>query len=177
MKRPSVELSAGIVLVNYIRLSVSVVCPQMWFIACLCSEWNGNIRSEVILWGEPSLDMYHDDEVLLASCMLMISSWLMIMYCHVWGVCVTNNDGFWIGFIGTLLQLQPIITAHYQWLSKTRSIPYWTTSVFSSAVTDLVMIYESVTSSGSLVRRFTLHSWTLNFWFLLRLNHWVWFFC
>jgi hypothetical protein len=41
-----------------------------------------------------------------------------------------------IGFIGISLQLQPIITAHNQWLSKTRAIPYWTTSVFSSAVTN-----------------------------------------
>jgi hypothetical protein len=38
-----------------------------------------------------------------------------------------------IGFIGTSLQLQSIITAHNQWLSKTRSIPCWTTSVFCSA--------------------------------------------
>jgi hypothetical protein len=54
-----------------------------------------------------------------------------------------------IGFIGTYLQLQSIITAHNQWLSKTRSIPYWTTGVFSSTVTDLVLIYESVTSTAS----------------------------
>jgi hypothetical protein len=40
----------------------------------------------------------------------------------------------------------------------TRSIPYWTTSVFSSAVTDLVLSYESVTSSASAVCWFTLHS-------------------
>jgi hypothetical protein len=39
-----------------------------------------------------------------------------------------------IGLIGISLQLQPIITAHNQWLPKTRSIPYWTTSVFSSSV-------------------------------------------
>jgi hypothetical protein len=32
-------------------------------------------------------------------------------------------------------------------LPRTPSIPYWTTSVFSSTVTDLVLIYESVTSS------------------------------
>jgi hypothetical protein len=50
------------------------------------------------------------------------------------------------------------MTAHNQWLSKTRSIPYWTTSVFSSAMTDLVLIYESVTSSASIVRWLTLHS-------------------
>jgi hypothetical protein len=31
----------------------------------------------------------------------------------------------------------------------TRSTPYWTTSVFSYTVTDLVLIYESVTSSAS----------------------------
>jgi hypothetical protein len=41
-----------------------------------------------------------------------------------------------VGFIDTSLQLQSILTAHNQWLSKTRSIPYWTTSVFSSAVTN-----------------------------------------
>jgi hypothetical protein len=51
------------------------------------------------------------------------------------------------GFIGISLQLQSIMSAHSQWLSKTRSIPYWTTSVFSSTVTDLVLIYELVTST------------------------------
>jgi hypothetical protein len=53
------------------------------------------------------------------------------------------------GSIGTSLQLQSLMTAHNQWLSKTRSIPYWTTSVFSSTVTDMVSIYESLTSSAS----------------------------
>jgi hypothetical protein len=38
-----------------------------------------------------------------------------------------------IRFIGTSLKLESIITAHTQWLSKTRSIPYWTTSIFSPA--------------------------------------------
>jgi hypothetical protein len=66
-----------------------------------------------------------------------------------------------IYFLTLLLQLQLIITAHNQWLSETRSIPYWTTSVFSSTVTDLVLIYESVTSA-SIVRLLPLHSWTLN---------------
>jgi hypothetical protein len=69
------------------------------------------------------------------------------------------------------LQLQPITTAHNQWLSKTRSIPCRTTSVFSSTATDSVPIYESVTSSGSVIR--CLQGWTLNFWILLRLNHWT----
>jgi hypothetical protein len=38
-----------------------------------------------------------------------------------------------IRFIGTLLQLQSIMTAHSQWLSPTRSSPYWTTSYSSIA--------------------------------------------
>jgi hypothetical protein len=42
--------------------------------------------------------------------------------------------------------------------SMTRSIPYWTTSVFSSAVIDLVLIYEWVTSSAFIVLYLTLHS-------------------
>jgi hypothetical protein len=41
-----------------------------------------------------------------------------------------------IGFSGTSLQLQLIITAHNQGLSTTRSIPCWTTSVFSSTATN-----------------------------------------
>jgi hypothetical protein len=67
---------------------------------------------------------------------------------------VTNNNGFWTGCLDVLtppLQLKPITTAH-KLLPKTRSIPYWTTSVFSSAVIDLVLIYESVTSSVSVAR-------------------------
>jgi hypothetical protein len=40
-----------------------------------------------------------------------------------------------IGFIVTSLQLQSGMTAHNQWLSTTRSIPYWTKSVFSSTAT------------------------------------------
>jgi hypothetical protein len=71
---------------------------------------------------------------------------------------VINNNGFWIGWLdllALLLQLQSIIRAHKRWLPKTRSIPYWTTSVFSSTVTDLVLIYESVTSSASSVRWLT----------------------
>jgi hypothetical protein len=48
-------------------------------------------------------------------------------------------SGFWTGWLDLLvllLELQLIITAHNRWLSKTRSIPYWTTSVFSSTVTN-----------------------------------------
>jgi hypothetical protein len=68
-----------------------------------------------------------------------------------------------IGFIGTSLQLQSIITAHNQRLLTTRSIIYWTTSVFPFCVTDLLLIYKSATSSASVVRWLTLHSCTFNY--------------
>jgi hypothetical protein len=47
-------------------------------------------------------------------------------------------------------------------VTKTRSIPCWTTGVFSFTVTGLVLIYEFVTSSVSFVRWLTLHSGTFN---------------
>jgi hypothetical protein len=53
------------------------------------------------------------------------------------------------------------ITTNYnssQSMTKTGSILYWTMSVFSSVVIDLILIYESVTSSASVVRWLTLHS-------------------
>jgi hypothetical protein len=74
---------------------------------------------------------------------------------------VTNNNELcigWLDLLAVLLQLQSIIIAH----NKAGSIPYWTTSVFSYSVTDLVLIYESVASSVSLVRWLTLHSRTPN---------------
>jgi hypothetical protein len=40
------------------------------------------------------------------------------------------------GFTGSSLQLHSIVTAYNQWLSTTRFIPCWTTSVFSSTVTN-----------------------------------------
>jgi hypothetical protein len=83
-------------------------------------------------------------------------------------------EGFgigWLHLLTLLLQLQSIITAHNPGLSQTRSIPCWTTSVFSSTVTDLVLIYESVTSSAFFVRWLTLHSWTLNFWIIFRMTN------
>jgi hypothetical protein len=81
---------------------------------------------------------------------------------------MTNKNGFWNGWLdllALLLQLH-IITIAYnssKLVTKTRSIPYWTTSVFSFIVTDLVLIYESVTSSVFVFRWLTLHSWTLNY--------------
>jgi hypothetical protein len=88
-----------------------------------------------------------------------------ICYCHVSGVpwLITTGSGLddWI-YLRLLLQSLLITINYNQWLSKTRSTPYWTTSVFSSIVTGLVLICESVTSSASVVLWLTLHSWTLN---------------
>jgi hypothetical protein len=54
-----------------------------------------------------------------------------------------------------------ITTAHNQWLSN--SLHSWLNyECLLFCVTDLVLIYELVTSSASAVRWFTLHSWTLN---------------
>jgi hypothetical protein len=58
-----------------------------------------------------------------------------------------------------------MIIAHSQWLSKIRSIPYWTTSVYTSTVTDLVLIYESVTSTATALNDDCLTNAWLN---------WVW---
>jgi hypothetical protein len=68
------------------------------------------------------------------------------------------------------------MTAHNQWLSNTRSIPYWTTSVFSSAVTDLVLIYESLTSGLRMNSEWRItYEWLRSsFSFLLRLLMYDW---
>jgi hypothetical protein len=72
---------------------------------------------------------------------------LQHIYCHVYGVPwrIITDSGLddWIYWHCYYYhsQLQPIIAAYNRRLSKTRSIPSWTTSVFSSTVTDLVLIY------------------------------------
>jgi hypothetical protein len=82
------------------------------------------------------------------------------LYCHIFWVSMTNNNGFWIWWLdllALLLQLKSIITAHNEWLSTTHAIPYWTTSVSSSTAMNDKW-------------RITAH--TLNsFWILLRMNH------
>jgi hypothetical protein len=76
-----------------------------------------------------------------------------------------------IGFIGTSIT----ITINYnssQSVTLLRLAPFLNGLRMSSfpIVTDLVLVYESVTSSASVIRWLTLHSWTLNFWILVRLN-------
>jgi hypothetical protein len=48
---------------------------------------------------------------------------------------ITGLDWMFV-LIDTSLRLQLILTDHSRWLPKTRSTPYWTTSVFPSTVTD-----------------------------------------
>jgi hypothetical protein len=82
-----------------------------------------------------------------------------VTYCHVWGVYVTNTTGFgirWLDLLALLLQLKPNITPHNQWL---RLAPF------------LAGLWLwLVTSSPSVVRWLTVHSWTLDFRIFLRLN-------
>jgi hypothetical protein len=66
-----------------------------------------------------------------------------------------------IGFIAVFFTIK-ISYNSSQSMAKTRSIPYWTTSVFTSTVTDLVLIYESITSSAHVVRWLTPNDWSLN---------------
>jgi hypothetical protein len=63
----------------------------------------------------------------------------------------------------TFLNYNQLYQLTIDYCLTTRAVPYWTTRVVSSAVTDLVLIYESVTSSGSVVRSLALHSRTLHF--------------
>jgi hypothetical protein len=85
---------------------------------------------------------------------------------------VTSNNGFCIGWLDSLILLY---NYNQLWQFKIndclRLAPFLTglPSVFSSTVTDLVLVYESVTSSASVVRWLTLHSWTLN---SIRLHEW-----
>jgi hypothetical protein len=68
---------------------------------------------------------------------LVTSKLWSIMCIYIWsriGVCVTNNNVFWVkksDLLAPPSQLKSIITAHSQLLPQTRSIPYWTTSVLS----------------------------------------------
>jgi hypothetical protein len=63
------------------------------------------------------------------------------------------------GFIATSLKLQSIMTAHNQWLSTTRSIPYWITSFYESQTKDscshIELPYESNSDSASDCIEFT----------------------
>jgi hypothetical protein len=53
------------------------------------------------------------------------------------------------------------MAAHNQWLSTIRSIPYWTTSVFSSTVTNNELLLTHWTSTESRMKN------------LFSLNHWI----
>jgi hypothetical protein len=63
------------------------------------------------------------------------------------------------------------MTARDQWL---RLLPFLTGLRVSSTVTDLVLIYESIASSASVLRWLTLRSWTIELPSeFLRLNYWT----
>jgi hypothetical protein len=82
------------------------------------------------------------------------------------GLCVTNNNGFCIGcfdLLALLLQSLLITFAYNSSHSMTAEVSLHSfldyeclLSRLSSAVTDLVLIYESITSSVSVARWLTL---------------------
>jgi hypothetical protein len=88
---------------------------------------------------------------------VLISVFDTVTYPGFAWLIITGSGFGWLDVLALLLQFQSILTSHNQWLSETCSIPYWTTSVFPSTVTDLVLIYESVTSSASVFRWLTLN--------------------
>jgi hypothetical protein len=75
-------------------------------------------------------------------------------------------NGFFIGWLNLLALILQLLSTKTQQLTINGclrlALLFMNTSVFSSTLTDLVPIYESVTSSASVVRWLTLHSWTLN---------------
>jgi hypothetical protein len=119
-----------------------------------------------------------------SSSFLLLSKWYILpcfvfrfcvrVYCHVSGIpwLIITGSGLddWIYWHFLFQAL--LITINYnssQSMSKTRSIPYWTSSVFSYAVTDLVLIYESVTSSTNDLR-ITNTEWRLTYEWTLESN-------
>jgi hypothetical protein len=89
-------------------------------------------------------------------------------------------NGFWIGW-SDLFALLHNYSQLWQFTINdcVRLAPFLTDLRVSSltTVSDLVLVYESVTSSASVVRWLTLHSWTLNCWtvswILLLLKYWT----
>jgi hypothetical protein len=81
-----------------------------------------------------------------------------------------------LNLLAFLLQLRPIMAVHNQWPSKTRSIPCWTASVFSSATMNgehrvTTHILNSLTESKSRIDP-RLHKITPEYtWTLLRMNY------
>jgi hypothetical protein len=79
----------------------------------------------------------------------------------LWSSSLCSFLDWKIGFIGTSLQLQPIITAHNQWLRLT---PFLTGLRVYSLLLWLTWFWFTSHSflQLSVVRWLTLHSWTLN---------------
>jgi hypothetical protein len=105
-----------------------------------------------------------------------------ILYYHVSGVLwriITGSglDGwiYWTPSVTVTLKYNQLEQLS-QWLSKTRSIPYWTMSVSSSTVTDLNLIYRLVTYGSLRANELSFCNFEANWirssrtvWLLLRL--------
>jgi hypothetical protein len=78
---------------------------------------------------------------------------------------VVNNNGFWIGRLDLLTASFTITSNHNQYLPKTCSILSHSKSVFSSTVTDFLLIYESLNSELQMTAQLTVDSSTNDFRF------------
>jgi hypothetical protein len=83
------------------------------------------------------------------------------IFCQIWRIIMCSGFDDWIYWHFFTIAIS--YNSSQSMTATTCSIPYWTTSDCSSTVTDLVPIYESVTSSASVVRLLAPNSWTLNY--------------
>jgi hypothetical protein len=93
-----------------------------------CLFWESCGTHKYKLWEKWGVLPLPDIHTVTAVIWSVKGQWLVC--CHVSGapwVITGSGLGDWIYWH---LPIQSIITAHNQWLSKTRSIPSWTTSVF-----------------------------------------------
>jgi hypothetical protein len=105
---------------------------------------------------------------------------------HLYSIHIVTYEGFaWLiimdsglyDWIYWHLQQTLLITINYK-ISQSMTVSDSLHSLLDYecllfCVTDLVLIYELVTSSAFIVNWLTLHSWTLNFWILLWLTQWT----
>jgi hypothetical protein len=92
---------------------------------------------------------------------------ILELYYHVSGVPWLIITGSGLDVFTPSLQLQSIITAHSQWLPKTRSIPYWNTSVFHCDWLGCYLRIGHLRNTKDRWRRIT-SEWTLS-----SLNEWL----
>jgi hypothetical protein len=136
---------------QYLQVCPSVNCPldlscsriqETYWITC---AWRSSCHLSWMTCLYPRLNLTSYNPFRQRFSAFLHFNILSRVYCSV-----TNNNGLWIRWLDLLTHSFTIliIAINYnnsQWLPKTRSIPYWTATVFSSNATVLVLVYESLT--------------------------------